>query len=225
MAAKDLFGQRRPRNPRGERPAALPRQPARRVLLVCEGKKTEPFYFHEMANDLGVARLVEIAKNDGSSPDQVVNRAFELFEEEQRSGDGFDDVYCVFDRDAHEKFHDAVSRLKQLQAEGKPLSWVVSVPCFEFWLLLHFGYTSKPYAAKGKKSVGNAVVSDLKKMAGFDKYDKGMKGVYQTLKLKLDDALRYARRLSAEQAGEAEFANPSTQVHELIEGIRALARR
>lgn len=225
MATKDLFNRRKPRNPKGERPVTTPRQAARRMLLVCEGKKTEPIYFQDMVNDLGVARLVEIGKNDGSSPDQVVRRAVELFDEELRSGDAFDDVFCVFDRDAHERFDDAVSNLKQCQAEGKPLHGVVSVPCFEFWLLLHFGYTSKPFAAKGPKSVGNVVVSALKKHNGFEKYDKGMKGVYRMLKPQLDEAIRHAQRLLAEQAHEGAFANPSTQVHELVERIRALVRR
>lgn len=220
MATKALFGQRKPLNPKGERGATPARQPARRILLVCEGSKTEPIYFRDMTNDLGVSRLVDIQRSDGTSPDQVVNRAVELYEAELLTGDIFDEVYCVFDRDAHERFLDAVSRIKQLHENGKPIRSAVSVPCFEFWLLLHFTYTSKPYAATGKKSVGGQVVSDLKKKPGFAKYDKGMKGVYQVLKPLHEDALRNAKNLQASQAGGADYPNPSTEVHELIQKLR-----
>lgn len=141
MAANDLFGRRKPRNPKAERAARALRHPAPRILLVCEGEKTEPIYFRDMVNAWGLGNQVKIGKNDGSSPDKVVAQAEELYAQAQREGDAFDEVYCVFDRDAHERFKEAVARLQELRAKGQPLNTVVSVPCFEFWLLLHFGYT------------------------------------------------------------------------------------
>ena len=226
MGSENLFSQRKPRNPKTERHGPGTRAPAPRYLLVCEGSKTEPSYFRDMLQDFGVpSGQVRIAKNDGLSPDQVVSRALELFDEEHRSGDAFDEVFCIFDRDAHEHFQNAVARLKDLAKEGKPLVGVVSVPCFEFWLLLHFGYTAKPFAAKGKKSVGQVVVSELKTKPGFAKYDKGTQGIYALLKPRLADALRYASHLHATQSGESTFQNPSTQVQQLISKLMGLARR
>ncbi|WP_161126458.1 RloB family protein [Malikia spinosa] len=225
MAAKDIFSHRKPRNAKGERAAPGHRKPAPRYLLVCEGSKTEPFYFRDLLQDFGVPPLqVKIGRNEGLSPDQIVNRALELYEEDRRSGDAFDEVFCIFDRDAHEHFQAAVSRVKDLARQGSPLRTVVSVPCFEFWLLLHFGYTAKPFAAKGKKSVGSVVVSELKTCPGFGKYDKGNLGVYALLRPKLDHALRYASQLQAAQAKDSPFQNPSTQVHELIAKLKVLGR-
>ena len=223
MAAKDLFGSRKPRNPKAERAARPLRQPAPRILLVCEGEKTEPIYFSDLVVAWGLSNQVKIGKNDGSSPDRIVARAEELFALAQREGDAFDEVFCVFDRDAHERFGDAVARLKALKASGQPLSGVVSVPCFEFWLLLHFGYTDKPYACKGKKSVGTVVVSDLKKKPGFEKYDKGMAGVFDVLLPKLEPALKHAKQLAANPAEHAEHPNPSTQVHLLVNRLKSMA--
>lgn len=223
MAADSIFGKRKPRNPKAERPERPLRQPAPRILLVCEGEKTEPRYFQDMVSSWRLANHVKVGKNDGSSPDRVVLRAEGLYSDALHEGDAFDEVYCVFDRDAHERFADAVARLKDLQAEGQPFNGVVSVPCFEFWLLLHFGYTDKPYVSKGKKSVGNAVVSDLKKKPGFAKYDKGMRGVFGLLAPQLEQALKNAHLLGVNLTDDKAFHNPSTQVHELVNRLKQVS--
>ena len=225
MAADDLFKRRKPRNPRAERAARTIRQPAPRILLVCEGEKTEPTYFRDMVNAWGLANQVKIGKNAGSSPNKVVAQAEVLYSQAQREGDAFDEVYCVFDRDTHERFDDAVSRSRTLKANGRPLNAVVSVPCFEFWLLLHFGYTDRPYASNGKRSVGDAVVTDLKQKPGFEKYDKGMTGVFKLLDIsgRLAQALKNAQQLAACPAGQDEHPNPSTQVHVLVNRLKAIA--
>ena len=225
MAAKDLFGSRKPRNPKADRAARPLRQPAPRILLVCEGEKTEPLYFRDMVNAWDIGNQVKIARNDGFSPDRIVAQADELYAQAKQEGDGFDDIYCVFDRDAHEHFNAAINRLHTLKANGRPLNAVVSVPCFEFWLLLHFGYTEKPYSSTGNKSVGNAVVSDLKKKPGFTKYDKGMVGVFKLLAPNLEQALKHAQQLAAHRAGNDEHPNPSTQVHLLVNRLRVLAQQ
>ncbi|MDD2609873.1 MAG: RloB family protein [Giesbergeria sp.] len=225
MAADNPFGKRKPRNPNAERAVRPVRQPAPRILLVCEGEKTEPIYFRDMVRALNLGKQVMIGKNDGSSPDKVVARAEELYAQAQREGDAFDEVYCVFDRDAHERFKEAVARLHELRAKGQPLNGIVSVPCFEFWLLLHFGYTEKPYASRGNKSVGNAVVSDLKKNPGFAKYDKGMVGVFELLAPHLEQSLKHAQRLMSNPASNDEHPNPSTQVHILVNRLKSVTNK
>lgn len=220
MATKDLFSKRQPSNPKGNRREAQLRTPAPRVLLVCEGEKTEPNYFRELIGAWSLSPQVQIGSHDGSSPDKVVAHAEHLQEVARLEGDAFDEVYCVFDRDAHERFADAVASLKQL---GQPFKGVVSVPCFEFWLLLHFGFTDKPFARKGDKSVGNTVVSDLKTKQGFAKYDKGMEGVFGLLKSKLPAALKHAITLAANPVDHSKHPNPSTQIHELIARLQDIA--
>lgn len=220
MAAKDLFSKRQPGNPKGSRREPKLRVPAPRVLLVCEGEQTEPMYFRELIGALRLSPQVQIGSHDGSSPDKVVAHAEYLQEVARLEGDAFDEVYCVFDRDAHERFVDAVARLKVL---NQPLKGVVSVPCFEFWLLLHFGYTDKPYTSKGKKSVGDAVVADLKTKEGFAKYNKGMRGVFGLLSPKLPAALKHAKTLAANPVDHSEYPNPSTQMHALITRLQEIA--
>lgn len=146
-----------------------------------------------------------------------------LYEEDALAGDAYDTVYCVFDRDKHTTFDAAVQRTKDLTAAGQPLVAITSTPCFEVWLLLHFGYTAQPFHAAGKKSVGDQVVSALKEKPGFDKYGKGQKGIYALLKDKLGDAITHAEQLRNHGAATGSV-NPATDVDQLVLAIQALAK-
>ncbi|MEQ1593799.1 MAG: RloB family protein [Casimicrobium sp.] len=191
-------------------------------MIVCEGTKTEPHYLAELLIDLRIRpQSVRIAPNDGVSPDRVVAHALALYEEDSQTGDSYDKVYCVFDRDNHTTFYGAVQRTRDLCIAGKPFVAITSDPCFEVWLLLHFGYTDQPFQAAGRKSVGDTVVAALKSKPGFAKYGKGQAGVYTTLKGSLEIAIEAARRLRdhAEATGSV---NPLTSVDILVSELRAL---
>lgn len=197
----------------------------KRYLIVCEGTKTEPHYLRELRDDLRIRpQLVLIPPNDGASPDRVVSHATALYEEDATSGDAFDAVYCVFDRDKHTTFNAAVQRTKDLRAEGKPFVAITSNPCFEVWLLLHFDYSAQPFHPAGKKSVGDQVVLELKKKPGFAKYGKGQKGIYGQLKDKLPDALNHAAQLRRHGAATGS-TNPATDVDELVRAIQGLVEK
>ena len=225
MGPEDLFGKRKPRTGAdlGRRKGV--REKKKRYLIVCEGTKTEPYYLRELLDDLSInPKMVRIAPNDGVSPDRVVAHALAVYEDDASSGDSYDMVYCVFDRDAHATFDSAVQRTKDLSAAGKSFTAITSTPCFEFWLLLHFGYSDQPFHAAGKKSVGDQVVSVLRKKPGFEKYGKGQQGIYGQLKDKLYNAISYAERLRVDGLA-AGIVNPSTNVDELIKSIQALASK
>ena len=164
---------------------------------------------------------MRVAPNEGVSPDRVVAHALKLYEEDAVAGDTFDQVYCVIDRDKHTTFDAAVQRTKDLTSAGKSFTAIASTPCFEVWLLLHFGYTDQPFHAAGKKSVGDQVVSALKTKPGFAKYGKGQKGVYGLLKAQLADAFTHAERLRQHGAATASI-NPATDVDELVQAMLAL---
>lgn len=225
MGSEDLFHRRKARAG-----AALQRQKHerarnKRYLIVCEGAKTEPHYLRELLDDWGIRpQVVRIPPNDGASPDRVVAHAAMLYEEDAAAGDAFDTVYCVFDRDKHTTFNEAVQRTKDLSREGKPFVAITSTPCFEVWLLLHFGYTDQPFHSAGRKSVGDQVVSVLKTKPGFAKYSKGQKGVYRQLKAKMTDALTHAERLRMQGVATGSI-DPATNVDVLVKAIQALAAK
>lgn len=215
MGSDDLFHKRKAR-----RSAALQRQkhqraPNKRYLIVCEGTKTEPYYFRELLDDLRIRAVCIARNNDGVSPCRVVEHALDLYEEDAASGDAYDTVYCVFDRDRHTTFDDAVARIQELSDDGKPLAAITSTPCFEFWLLLHFGYTDQPFHAAG------AVVKTLKTKPGFEKYRKSQKGIYAQLKNKLDSALNHAGKLRRHTKAVG-IDNPATDIDKLVQELRKL---
>ena len=195
-----------------------------RFLIVCEGTKTEPHYLRELRDTLRIRpQMVCIAPNDGSSPNRVVDHALWLYQEDAEGGDAYDKVYCVFDRDRHSTFDAAVQRTKDLSAGGSPLEAITSTPCFEVWLLLHFGYTDQPFHAAGKKSVGDQVVAALKAKPGFAKYGKGQKGLYPQLADKLSDALDHAAQLRQHSTATGSI-NPATDIDKLVLAMQALAK-
>jgi hypothetical protein len=224
MGSDDLFRKRKAREGAALQRKKSERARNKRYLIVCEGTKTEPHYFRELLDDLCIRpQVVRIAPNDGVSPDRVVAHALALYDEDAAAGDAYDTVYCVFDRDRHSTFDASVQRTRDLSAAGKPLVAITSTPCFEVWLLLHFGYTDKAFHAAGKKSVGDQVVIALKTKPGFGKYDKGQKGIYARLKGKLGDALDHTDQLRRHCAATGSI-NPGTDIDKLILVLRKLGQ-
>lgn len=224
MGSEDLFHKRKARASEALQRQRHERARNKRYLIVCEGTKTEPNYFAELLEDLSIRpQVVRIAPNDGVSPDKVVAHALDLYDEDAAGGDAYDAVYCVFDRDRHTTFEAAVQRTKDLSADGKPFVAITSTPCFEFWLLLHFGYTDQPFHAAGRKSVGDQVVSALKAKPGFAKYGKGQKGIYSLLKDKVGDAITHTAQLRKHTVATGSV-NPATDMDQLVLSIQALVK-
>ncbi|MGB5232290.1 MAG: RloB family protein [Desulfoprunum sp.] len=125
--------------------------PYERVLIVCEGEKTEPLYFKEIRHEyrLSTANVQVWPSSSGTDPLNVVDYAALLFNKGDRAKQiqprAFDLLFAVFDRDEHTTFNQALERAKALDGRlkndlGEPVSFraIASVPCFELWLLLHF---------------------------------------------------------------------------------------
>ena len=199
------------------------REPYDRVLIVCEGEKTEPHYFREMIATWQLSGTnVEIRGDGGSAPNSVVEYAVQLFEQSP----DYDRVYCVFDKDGHASFAAAVQRVRDLtllRMEGKTelgsahFEAITSVPCFEYWVLLHFNYTTSPMARFAN------VRSRLRRCEGLANYDKGRSGLFSLTEPKLDAALANADRANR-QASDTGTDNPTTQMPSLIRYLRELAQ-
>jgi len=193
------------------------REPYDRVLIVCEGEKTEPVYFEELRKTYRLSTAnIEVTPASGSDPLSVVKYAKNLVKKESNLGEKFNKVYCVFDRDEHTNFDEASSQLNA----GNIVS-ARSWPCFEFWLLLHFKYSRKPFSRSNGKTAAQLCQSALK--AKLPKYKKGMQGIFGELAPYLDDAIKNAEiaQREAEKNGEP---NPSTEVHELVKYLKDLKK-
>lgn len=188
-----------------------------RFLIVCEGAKTEPNYFEEarLAYRIGTAEVEICGKECGSAPMSVVEFAEKRYEERKRC---YERVFCVFDRDSHESFDAALARVKARAANG--FEAIYSVPCFEFWILLHFRESRKPYVKEGDNSPCAALLKDME--TDFPGYKKGSTGVFSLLNERLNAARKRAISLlvDSEKTGEV---NPCTLAHLLIDALAKLA--
>lgn len=196
-----------------------------RLLIVSEGSKTEPLYFQEVCDhhQLRTSRVRVAPGEQGSSPDCVVAFAEKLFQEDAcLGGDSYDRVYCVIDRDKHATFDAAIKQIGVLRAAGKPFIAVPSYPCFEYWLLLHFGYTRQSFHSSGKRSICENVIRELRKQPEFSGYAKAQKGIYGRLRALTATAIQNARR-AEEDASQTGNLNPSTHVYRLMQALQQLA--
>ncbi len=117
------------------------------ILIVCEGRETEPNYIEGLCNKYRINLAnVQIVRGGGATDAKsLVERAKERFTSDR----DFDRVFVVFDDDGQPMEQaEALAAKRLASAVGKSLTieLVASKPCFEFWLLLHFEYTTRPFA-------------------------------------------------------------------------------
>lgn len=223
-----LFQRRKAASEESLRRRAALRQTNKRVLIVCEGKKTEIVYLREFICSLRLVSVdIEVSPGSGSAPINVVQYAEKRVRAEGPADDaGYDAVFCVFDRDTHESYEQAKSRIQSLKKDGTFPSdvdvGIFSIPSFEYWFLLHFSYDRSPFTAAGSKSAGAKVIDALKKCPGFADYDKGLsREIITALLDRTETAVENAKN-AVKDAVETGEENPSTLVHLLILYLRSL---
>nr|VFJ54920.1 MAG: RloB-like protein [Candidatus Kentron sp. DK] len=213
MGSDNLHHQRKAKKARDLARRKARRAPYAKVLIVCEGEKTEPNYFRGLIDHYKLnSANVEIADHRGTDPMGIFTHARQRYRETKDMGDPFDRIYCVFDKDTHAKYQEALDAIAR--ATPPETYFVInSVPCFEYWLLLHFTYTRKPYQLLPGRSACDQVLSELKQY--LSDYAKGEENTFS----KLIDPLQFAKENAARALREAESNrtdNPSTKVHELV---------
>lgn len=213
MGTDNLFHKRKAKKAEELGRSNAKRAPYERVLIVCEGEKTEPYYFNGLIEHYGLSSAnVEVTGDCGSDPLSIVRHAKDRYEDERRARNPFDRVYCVFDKDAHANYQRALTELSK-PAMSKHFHAIASVPCFEYWLLLHFIYSTKPYTPLAGNSAGNQVLTELQNY--FPEYQKASPDIFGQLVGQLEFAKKNAARaLSATEQNHTD--NPLTYVHELV---------
>jgi hypothetical protein len=178
----------------------------RKILIVCEGEKTEPNYFKAFQAN-GELITVEV-RGLGMNTDSLVEHAIELKRAAELSKEPYSVVWCVFDRDSFQsnQFNGAI----QL-AKNKQIKTAYSNQAFEIWYILHFSYHQAAWERDKYKS-------KLTELLGSE-YQKNDREMYVKLKDRQQAAIANAKRL-LENYGlkhNPESDNPCTKVHELVE--------
>lgn len=222
MGTDNLFKKRKARKANELKRRAESRAAYDRVLIVCEGSKTEPSYFKDLRNhyQLKTTNIEICGKECASAPSSILRYAEQRYTEDKNAGNPFDRVYCVFDKDTHASYQ---STLEAIARKRPKETWfaTTSVPCFEYWILLHFVAVAHPYEALLGNSAGNQLLNEL--LTCMPDYNKGAQGLFTKLLPQLEFAKQNAARLLA--AAEASGTdNPSTKVHELVDYLQKLKR-
>lgn len=211
MGSEDLFKKRKARRLKDQQRRIGFCKSYDRVLIVCEGEQTEPLYFESFKQeyDLSSANVVVTDASKGSDPVSVVRYAEKLFKASQKDNNAFDRVFCVFDKDQHGNYGAAV----QMLSKGNSIfTAITSVPCFEYWFVLHFDYTTKSFPS------ATAVIAELKKH--IPAYAKNS-GVFSALREKMPTAIKNAEKANA-YASKIGTDNPSTKVVDLVKYLLEL---
>jgi hypothetical protein len=190
------------------------------VLIVCEGEKTEPEYLKGLRTAYRLSNAnITIAPADGNDPVSVVRHAIGAH---QRSKGEFNRVFCVFDRDGHPNYQEALDLVASSPLRKKGiLAAITSVPCFEVWVLLHYAYSTGPFVASGGRSACDNVVAAIR--GHLPGYQKAFADVFDELWPLLDTAVTHGERLALHNR-QTESDNPATRVHELVKYLRSLKR-
>ncbi len=183
------------------------------ILIVCEGRETEPNYIEGLCEHLGVnMAAVEIVSGDNATrPPDLVRRAQKLFTEDS----GYDRVYVVCDSDAGGLAEARALGRKPLRnraREQTTVDVIANDPCFEFWLLLHFEHSAAAMTA-------DATLVRLRRH--LPRYAKGDAHVFDVTAAGLDEACRRATRLQAEHAATGSNS-PVSDMPRLVDALKSM---
>jgi hypothetical protein len=178
------------------------REVKQRFLIVCEGMKTEPYYFRSFR----VPKAVVSVQGAAGDPTRLVNTANNLAQEEE-----YDQIWCVFDRDegawTAENFNNALQNAKTY---GFDVAY--SNECFELWYILHFQFLNTGLPRSDYEDKLSELLST--------KYRKNDPTIYQQLLGKQSIAIKHAQKLlETYDRPNPERDNPSTTVHLLVQAL------
>lgn len=212
MGTDDLFKKRKAKSNQELKRKEELKKDKPHVLIVCEGEKTEPQYFQEIVELHGItSAVVKIHGECDSAPISVVEEAVKLYDNSVRNGLEYDNVFCVFDRDEHTSYDQALIKIDQLKEAN--FKAIVSNPCFEYWFILHYEFTTQPYSRQGNNSAAKLALNHLRKHDSD--YQKKTKGSYLKLSGKTYVAIANAEK-SRFEADKTGSVNPTTNVDELV---------
>jgi lipopolysaccharide export LptBFGC system permease protein LptF len=194
-------------------PKARPQPGARsiqgRLLVFCEGAKdkSESAYFKALIND----RRNPDNRLEVKVIDTKKNTARELVKEAKRYKEtNKDQIWVVFDKDGYTLHAQAFD-----QAKANDIRIAFSSICFEYWILLHFCYTTRPFANSDE------LIAYIKLNYGYA-YNKSNPLTYAETKHFLDQAKINANRCREYQLQSNPVhkpiyeMNPYTNVDDLV---------
>ncbi len=180
------------------------------VIIVCQGKRTEPNYFEHFKRE---SNFVLYIKKRAEDPMSLMEYAKYLQEVEFDLGPK-DRIFCVYD--VNSSSEEELNKAKEKARKYGVIS-CISNPCFELWYLLHFIYSTS--CLNSYSDVKNELLKYIKN------YEKS-KDVHNLLISKQRDAINNAKRLEKyhirEEIKTIRRRNPSTQVYVIVDYLNKI---
>ncbi len=184
----------------------------KRLFIICEGEKnkSESAYFRALIKKCkfkGEKIKVSVKDTKKNTGKELVKEAKKIKEYD------IDEAWVVYDRDGYTQHTDTFS-----SAKNSDIRIAFSSICFEYWILLHFEYTSKPFEKC------DDLIKYMKDKDFID-YRKSSQEIFILLIDKLVDACENAimlqehQKRSNSQGTPIYEYNPYTNVNELVKRI------
>jgi RloB-like protein len=180
----------------------------KRIAVVGDGQ-TEKIYFDKLKEVEGLRNVSlkpDLPKSVGSYKG-VFDKAESLYAE------GYDEVYCLIDMDKVLSDNTLAKYLTdKKRIEKKGIIVFENNPCIEFWFLLHYVRTTKPFANC------ESVEKELQKyMPNYAKNQQYLvqSNIYKTLKPNLLNAFENGKWIEENQI-ENEYNSSKSEVYKLI---------
>ncbi len=193
------------------------RRVKRRILVLCEGRNTEPDYIHQLINEYHTESIWDIdVFGVGMSTGALLRNALE-----RHRNHSYDRVWLVFDRDSFPDFNEAIHRAEE---HGFHCAW--SNEAFEIWYLLHFSNLDEPLP---RQIYGQRITSLLGRYLGpkyrYRKNKRSSVGIYAHLRRygNRDLAIRRAELLDLKRIKEGRSpveSNPCTLMYKLVRELQ-----
>lgn len=195
------------------------------MAIVGEGQ-TEKFYFSSLVTEL-YAKRVQIRPQLPSHSDiyTIINTA------QKQQSDGYDYVVLIVDMDklnepGQEKALRYYKGMKaKMRKTSKSYIFIETMPCTEFWFLLHFWIVCK----KRTYSCGDEVCKELRKF--WPQYEKSISFFraancfkYLTEHGSIENAIASARQLCALREGQDDYSFSFSEIFKVIELINHLSK-
>jgi RloB-like protein len=195
---------------------------SKRGLILCEGQ-TEENYFKGLLSQAKYRRKfasisVEIFKPKDNSPVGLVNKAKEKIKEAKRERNPYDFIWVVFDKDGHARIPDAFQIARKFNPE---IQIAFTIPCFEYFVLLHFEKKAKPYKNCDE------VISELKKQDYIADYEKAS-NIFELLLPNMEEGLKNSEWIINQFKDEVDDGkqvynlSAYTNIHELVNYLYSL---
>lgn len=194
------------------------------ILIVCEGKNTEPSYFSQFK--LSNAEVYPVG--EGKNTITLVESVGKIINNLDKS---FDQVWCVFDKDdfPNQNYDNAIAKAKSLN-----YNVAYSNQAFEYWFILHFETHNGGAMHRDDycKRINDHLQGYNLKYDGDSKFvSSGFFEVMLSLTGRIIDdkpetlqdlAINRAKNIESHHTGETPANSESiTLVHNLVESLRS----